>query len=217
MIYVGLWGGAMAMKCSSCGCEFDKYQRAHGRCKPCKGEFERNRSKKYVSYRKELNLKKKYGVSLEEFNKMIDDAGNRCGICGVGFCLPVPQVVQPGNIAVVDHDHKTGRIRGLLCKSCNVALGMFCDDPTRLRNAAKWIESHVDDLSFHITPRTDLTEAESQHHHTHWRAPSIYTLVYTKSLLTSPSHRATVWSSQPRGFSIGLTFDLLSLTSNGDP
>ena len=42
----------------------------------------------------------------------------------------------------IDHDHKTGKIRSILCNKCNVGLGMFNDDTAVLRRAAKYIEKH---------------------------------------------------------------------------
>ena len=62
-------------------------------------------------------LKRSYGMTFEEFDAMLSDQGNCCAIC---------KTKQPGGRAQrfnVDHNHKTGEVRGLLCKSCNIALG----------------------------------------------------------------------------------------------
>jgi len=75
-------------------------------------------------------LKKLYGISEALYLKMRQKHRDQCGICG-------------GNIAqdcVVDHNHKTGSVRGLLCRSCNFGIGLFCDDPNKLREAAAYIE-----------------------------------------------------------------------------
>jgi len=58
----------------------------------------------------------------------------RCGICGKKLRS------KRYKAFAVDHDHKTGRIRGLLCAKCNTALGLLDDDIERLERAAKWIK-----------------------------------------------------------------------------
>ncbi len=56
---------------------------------------------------------KRYGITAEYFNEMYDLQEGRCGICDKPFQK------RPD----VDHDHKTGEVRGLLCRGCNVGLG----------------------------------------------------------------------------------------------
>ena len=58
-------------------------------------------------------LKKLYGISLPEFNSMKRKQKGKCGICGI----------VPASNLCVDHNHKTGEVRGLLCHPCNLALG----------------------------------------------------------------------------------------------
>jgi uncharacterized protein YbaR (Trm112 family) len=67
--------------------------------------------------------KAKYGVTDADYMRMVRLQGGRCPICREQVEL------------VVDHDHATGRFRGLLCNNCNVALGMLQDSPTLLRRA----------------------------------------------------------------------------------
>nr|WP_326581467.1 endonuclease VII domain-containing protein [Actinacidiphila glaucinigra] len=60
--------------------------------------------------------------------------GERFGICCI--CLDAPA-------EHVDHDHGTGRVRGVLCFSCNAALGQFKDRPDVIRRAAAYVEGNV--------------------------------------------------------------------------
>jgi len=69
-------------------------------------------------------------MTLDEFHAMFESQGERCKICGV-VTLKLH----------IDHSHKTGKIRGLLCKSCNMGLGDFKDDATTLRAAAAYVEA----------------------------------------------------------------------------
>jgi len=85
-------------------------------------------------YFKDYRLKRTHGITLKERSIMLDKQGGKCAICGIcegdtarPFC--------------VDHDHKTGEIRGLLCHMCNVGLGYFNDDIDALQSAILYIEN----------------------------------------------------------------------------
>lgn len=65
-----------------------------------------------------LGLRRRYGITLEQLHQM---ERQQKGVCAI--CLEKP---KQGRL-VVDHDHKTGKIRGLLCRSCNYCLGAFDD------------------------------------------------------------------------------------------
>lgn len=116
------------------------------RCSHCKkekeySEFHKDRSKKYgYSDRcKECNRimcgeyqrKRKYGISLDEYASLIRIQNNKCLIC---FKDMVGK-----NSRYVDHDHITGRIRGLLCLSCNTAIGLLKDSPISAIRVAKYL------------------------------------------------------------------------------
>ncbi len=66
--------------------------------------------------RKIRDLDQMYGLTLEAYEKLWDSQGGRCGICKC--ILEKPQI---------DHNHKTGKVRGLLCQKCNTGLGLFGD------------------------------------------------------------------------------------------
>lgn len=74
-----------------------------------------------------------YGLTHEQFTALYVRQGCACGICGT--------VVLPSKIHV-DHDHQTGKVRGLLCGLCNRGLGLFKDSVTRLRAAVRYAKRH---------------------------------------------------------------------------
>ncbi|XWN36279.1 MAG: endonuclease VII domain-containing protein [Balneola sp.] len=63
---------------------------------------------------------------------------------GEVFTCPICKKQSIGEISrhVIDHDHGTGKVRGILCESCNTGIGRFDDDPDLLRNAIKWLEDN---------------------------------------------------------------------------
>ena len=75
------------------------------------------------------NIKFKFGISTEQYDKMLIDQSGRCAIC-----------LTPMEKPDVDHDHRTKAVRGLLCHSCNTGLGYFCDSPELLRHAIEYLE-----------------------------------------------------------------------------
>lgn len=81
---------------------------------------------------KDYKLRKKYGITLEEYNKILNQQNSKCSICGTH------QDDLTKNL-VVDHDHCTGKIRGLLCDKCNRGLGHFNDDIKLLRKAVNYL------------------------------------------------------------------------------
>lgn len=86
--------------------------------------------------RRRENLDKKYGLTPEDVEVIIQQQGGGCRICGYSDrsdYLMFPQI---------DHCHKTGKIRGVLCAHCNTAIGKFRDDPQLLRKAAEYLEYH---------------------------------------------------------------------------
>jgi DNA-directed RNA polymerase subunit RPC12/RpoP len=107
--------------------------------------------KKYVESHKEyIRIKtreyklKKYGLTLSEFNAILLQQGYKCAICG----KPLENRKQ----AHIDHNHKTGKVRGILCNQCNLLLGYAFDDPDILQNAQDYILAHSNTL-FVITKR----------------------------------------------------------------
>jgi hypothetical protein len=79
------------------------------------------------------NLKSLYGLSIEQYDQLIKDQDGKCRIC----LRHVSNFRQRLN---VDHDHITGKIRGLLCGPCNAALGIFQDNVENLKRAIAYLE-----------------------------------------------------------------------------
>ena len=78
-------------------------------------------------------LSRRYGLSHEDYDALCAEQENRCAICGTHACTT-------GRLLAVDHNHETGKVRGLLCLPCNVSLGNMKDDPALLRNAIAYLE-----------------------------------------------------------------------------
>jgi len=85
-----------------------------------------------------LHLKKKFGISLNDYHEMLNKQSGRCAICGTDN--PSGSGKKIVHFAV-DHDHNTGKNRSLLCINCNQGIGHFFDSPTLLRQAAEYLES----------------------------------------------------------------------------
>ena len=76
---------------------------------------------------------RRYGMTLECFDRLFAEQGNACAIC---------RSTEKRTRWVVDHDHQTGAVRGILCSLCNTGLGQFADDCGRLKAAILYLEAH---------------------------------------------------------------------------
>lgn len=85
-------------------------------------------------YNKGWRLKKLYGITLAQFDEMLVEQLGVCAIC--------KRVNADGKRLAVDHDHATGKIRGLLCQKCNGALGSFNDSTDTLIEAVNYLRKH---------------------------------------------------------------------------
>lgn len=75
------------------------------------------------------NMKRKYGLSKEDYNTLLLSQGGCCAICGA----------ETDNNLFVDHNHSSGKVRGLLCRACNTGLGNFSDNEYFLFSAIKYL------------------------------------------------------------------------------
>ena len=107
-------------------------------CKKCDRasckKYRRNNPKKIRQWHRENHLTRKYGISFPEYESMLRLQDYRCAICGRKF--------TKDNVACVDHDHKTGQVRALLCKQCNTGIGMLQDNPSIIHEAEMYIRKY---------------------------------------------------------------------------
>lgn len=112
--------------------DFTSYwlKRKHPMCKPCKQQYSR----------KSL-LKLHFDMTIEEYEKKLEEQNGVCDICGMAERMIHPVTKKVASLCV-DHNHKTDKNRGLLCQLCNFGIGYFKDSPDLLRKAAFYLEKH---------------------------------------------------------------------------
>jgi hypothetical protein len=116
-------------------------------CVPCKKSYGSERSRRYYANHPEhrerrrqgnqrAQFKRKYGITVDEFERMKAQQGGVCAICGNG---PHERRVDLS----VDHCHATGVVRGLLCDQCNTGLGSLRDSPELLERALEYLRRAI--------------------------------------------------------------------------
>ena len=150
-------------RCSKCGetkqvSEFwrnirikDGYE---GQCKACHKEYchrpdvaernrkyNRDRSKRLYTKEKgrNRNLKKNHNITLDEFHEKLKAQSGKCEICQKPFRS------YSGRGIHVDHNHATGKIRGILCYNCNLMIGFAADSKSTLENAVSYIDRYANE------------------------------------------------------------------------
>ena len=98
----------------------------NSRCKECRKEFR----KKHDTPEKRRNqvIKRMYGITEHEYNDMVKLQQGRCAICK-----------QECDKLFIDHNHTTGKVRGLLCLNCNTGIGMFKDNISYMKSAIDYV------------------------------------------------------------------------------
>ena len=93
-------------------------------------------------YYRNFYLKRNYGISLDEYNKMLDEQKGVCAICGMEETMVHPKHNSNGKaqLLAVDHCHVTNKVRGLLCSRCNRVIGMMRDSPELLTKAVEYLK-----------------------------------------------------------------------------
>ena len=152
----------MTKICSKCNIEksynyFNKNTKNRdghsGKCKSCLIDYKKQyyiKNKKFVDEKnsewfktnpdktsliKRRHVLKKYGLTIKEYDEMVKSRNNKCDIC-----FNSEKGKNISDSLCVDHCHKTGKIRGLLCRNCNSALGQFKDSLDNLQSAMLYLE-----------------------------------------------------------------------------
>ena len=127
-----------------------KHDGRAGWCRQCCGESQRRFRELHpervraVQKRGQLNYRlKKLGITHVAYEGMIATQGNRCAICG----SPPADWRARDPVLHIDHCHATGKVRGLLCASCNQGLGFFKDDARRVLLAARYLVKYQKESS----------------------------------------------------------------------
>ena len=96
------------------------------KCKPCRLAYNR------MNYTTAYHRKRAYGITEAEYGGMAFSQGWGCAICGS----------KTEKDLLVDHNHDTGEIRGLLCHTCNSGIGYLRDNPAVMRSAIEYLEEN---------------------------------------------------------------------------
>ena len=119
-----------------------EWKKAHPeKIKPQRDAYNLKNQSKRLEYRQDNKdviknnaLKKSFGISMQEYLDMYLAQNGRCAICR-------QESPDAKKVLAVDHCHKTGAIRGLLCVHCNIALGNFRDDIEVLKMAIEYLKA----------------------------------------------------------------------------
>jgi hypothetical protein len=107
----------------------DKLKMQHQRRIPKQREYYLSNLDKF----KDRRLRTTYGITLEQYNGLLENQNGNCAICGRNN-------LDFKRALAVDHCHKSEKIRGLLCNDCNIGLGMFSDSTNILKSAILYLE-----------------------------------------------------------------------------
>lgn len=102
-------------------------------------------------------VRRRYGVELEQLDALLEEQNGCCAICKKHWqtCVPAKRTnYEKGflHYLCIDHDHERRRVRGLLCNSCNSAIGHLEEDGIRFVNAMFYLEKHAQSSLFRMPP-----------------------------------------------------------------
>ena len=102
-------------------------------------EYQKRYPEKYKNY----ILQRTFGITIGEYKALLELQSNACAICKKANRTDSHNGLRKKQLGV-DHDHKTGSVRGLLCNDCNRAIGLLRDSAELLRKAANYLDFHTE-------------------------------------------------------------------------
>jgi hypothetical protein len=153
IIYSMSMGKERVPNCGKCGALKITLKSGALRCQPCA----RVRNLAYYhrsAHRREMERRsyvlRRYGVRLEQLDAVLSEQHGRCAICEKDWrsCVPAKRTQYETGFLhhlCIDHDHTRKRARGLLCNSCNTAVGLFEEDAVRFVNAMLYLQKYDHD------------------------------------------------------------------------
>lgn len=138
----------LTRRCRYCGrsLPLDQFSKSNkSRCRACRSEYVMRQRDENPDVALNAHLKRKFGITLVEYKALLVAQGGVCAICGEppAIALGIPtrrqgRAVRPR--LVVDHNHETGEVRGLLCTPCNRGIGFLGDTADAVRRALDYLE-----------------------------------------------------------------------------
>lgn len=129
----------IAIACATCGTSFqprgNRTTRGTRRVRFCSVGCRKANDRVRTS---EWTRARKYGLPAEELQRLFELQGGRCAICGGEYPLTGPDALH------VDHDHRKGQVRNLLCRGCNTGLGAFREDRRILHTAIEYLTHYAE-------------------------------------------------------------------------
>jgi hypothetical protein len=113
------------------------------RCRPCTvidaRAWQIANPERVAATKRVIRLRKEYGITVEEYEKLLAEQDGICAICGKSETNISGKSRQVDSLSV-DHDHSTGEIRGLLCNNCNRGLGLLGDNIESLERVIRYLK-----------------------------------------------------------------------------
>ena len=109
-----------------------RYDGVQSMCRPCSRAAVAASAKKRPKTSWQARLRRNYGLSVEQYEEMLEAQGGVCAIC--------QDTCKTNQRLSVDHCHDTGKIRGLLCRACNAGIGGLGDNADNVRRALSYLE-----------------------------------------------------------------------------
>ncbi len=133
----------LTYRCKECrNLHYNTYYKNNPEKQKLKNDSQKENRKQFYNSEKGIrssrrsHLKRSFGMSLEEYEDKLKNQNNRCAICNSENSF------DKWGVLAVDHDHKTGKIRDLLCFKCNTILGSVNDNPLILQKAINYLIKH---------------------------------------------------------------------------